>query len=46
MNGFSIGEIKQIIREAYTAGGNKINFQMLENTLKNYKPSEIKELIV
>jgi AAA family ATPase len=46
MNGFSIGEIKQIIREAYSKNNNKISKESIEVILKNYKPSEIKELIV
>lgn len=46
MNGFSIGEIKQIIREAFTASDSNITRESIEQILKNYKPSEIKELIV
>ena len=46
LNGFSIGEIKQILRDAYIKNKQRINKDALFEALKNYRPSQIKELIV
>lgn len=46
LNGFGIGEIKQILRDAFINKGSEINKDILLETLKQYRPSEIKELIV
>lgn len=46
LNGFSLGEIKQILRDAYIMKGDSIDRDILLDILKKYRPSEIKELIV
>jgi hypothetical protein len=39
LNGFSIGEIKQILRDAFIMKGKEINRDTLLEILKQYKPS-------
>ena len=46
LNGFSLGEIKQILRDAYIMKEDSIDKEILLDILKRYRPSEIKELIV
>ena len=46
LNGFSVGEIKQILRETYGVYGLDLCYTHLDEMLKKYRPSEIKELIV
>jgi len=42
LNGFSNGEIKQIVREAYLLTEESLGRQELASTLKNFRPSGIK----
>ena len=46
LNGYSIGEIKQILRDAFILKGEEIQKEDLFGILKKYRPSEMKELIV
>ena len=46
LNGFSIGEIKQLLRDAFISYEHKINKDNLQTVLKKYRPADIKELIV
>lgn len=42
LNGFSIGEIKHILRDAYLIHGYNFNKDTILDILKKYRPSEIK----
>ena len=42
LNGYSIGEIKQILRDSYLLYGDNITKDDLFSILKKYKPSEMK----
>ena len=46
MNGFSISEIQQILRDAYLEHGRQLTTNTIEGILKGFKPREIKELLV
>lgn len=39
LNGFSVGEIKQILREAYSHFGQELTEHKFEDMLKKYRPA-------
>lgn len=39
LNGFTIGEVKQILRESFTQWGQDLSGPKLEEMLKKYRPS-------